>query len=404
MKLLFLSPFLYHSKVGHGGGVACYQLLQMLAPRHEIHLLAFVSKESEEDIAAAQSDLAPLCHSVHTVRMDVSPGAVMRAKLKFLTQLRPIDAELFAVPAMAAKLRELVASLRPDVVFVQFPQMAQYAADCAPAATVMDVQDAFSVSGYRKYRSQAAPLKKLGMFFNWWSWLGFETRYYPQFDAVAAVTEQDRIGLEIFSPGLGADVIRSAITLDSLPTPAKQTDVIGFIGSFAHYPNVEGVRYLIEQVFPRIQARRPGVRLQIAGGNPPQVLLNLRTEHIEFLGFVPDANAFMRSVTVMTVPLLSGGGVKIKTLHAMACACPIVSTSIGVEEIGALHDTHALIADTSEQFAAEVLRCLDDAEMAARLGEQAQRLVAAQFSWDAKLAAAERVLQRAVQTAGARLR
>lgn len=395
MKILVLSPFLYHSKVGHGGGVACIEQLRMLAPHHEIHFLSFVTNESEEELRVARAELEGLCRAVHTVKLDISKGAVLRAKLNFLLRLAPIDASLFVSLEMQRQLQALIASERPDVVFAQFPQMAQYVAFCGDTATAMDVQDAFSISGFRKFRSQTSLPKKLSMFFNWISWLLYEARYYPAFDAVAAVTDQDRIGLEIFSPGLGADVIKAAISLEEAAPADVVANTIGFIGSFSHYPNVEGVRYFIQQVLPAIVARRPGARLLVAGGNPPRQLLDLAGKHVEFLGFVPDANAFMRSNAVMVVPLLSGGGVKIKTLHAMACACPMVTSSIGAEEIGVVDGEHALIADTAAEFASRVLSLLEDPVRATRLGTNARSWVSQHFSWGAKAAAAERVLQHA---------
>jgi glycosyltransferase involved in cell wall biosynthesis len=403
VKLLVLSPFLYHSKVGHGGGVACIEQLQMLAQHHEIHFLAFVTRESEDELRLARAELDTLCQSITTVKLDISKMAVLRAKLKFLLRLTPVDAELFVSTAMQRQLQSQLASLRPDVVFVQFPQMAQYVDFCGEAASVIDVQDAFSISGFRKFRSQTAPLKKIGLFFNWISWLLYEMRHYKAFDAVAAVTDQDRVGLEIFSPGLGADVIKAAIAVDAELAPvAPVADTIGFIGSFSHYPNVEGVRYFIEQVLPAILARRPTARFLVAGGNAPAHLLALASAHVEFLGFVPDSNEFMRANAVVVVPLLSGGGVKIKTLHAMACACPMVSSSIGVEETGVVDGEHALVADTPQLFAAQVLALLDDPQRARQLGQGARTLAGERFSWKAKAASMERVLNHAVQKRAAR--
>lgn len=375
--------------------MACIEQLRMLAPNHELHFLGFVTTESQDEVRVARTELESLCKAVHTVQLDLSKTAVLRAKLKFLTRLVPVDAELFASEEMQRQLQAQIASVRPDVVFAQFPQMAQYVTFCGSTATAMDVQDAFSVSGFRKFRSQTALTKKLGMFFNWISWLLYECRYYPMFDAVAAVTDQDRIGLEIFSPGLGADVIKASVSIDEIKEFEILPDSIGFIGSFSHYPNVEGIKHFIEKIFPLIRVRKPNARLRVAGGNPPQQLLDLAGPGIEFLGFVPDANAFMRSNAVMVVPLLSGGGVKIKTLHAMACACPIVTSSIGAEEIGVIDGTHALIADSATKFASQVLILLGDRPLAQRVAVAAKALVIQHFSWDAKLNSVERVLQRA---------
>ena len=371
------------------------QQLLMLARRHEIHFLSFVSNESEQDLRLAHEELGGVCASVHTVPMALGKLDVLRAKLRFVTGLTPVDADLFDSPAMARQLSALLASIQPDLVMPQFPQMAQYLPQCGDAATAFDVQDAFSVSGYRKFRAQRGVAGRLKMFFNWLSWLSYEARYYPRADVVFTLTDQDRVALEVFSPGLGAEVVPAAVALEPLAQVAVAADTIGFIGSFSHTPNVEGIRYFIDDVLPLIVARRPAARLIVAGGNPPQQLLALSGAHVEFVGFVPDANVFMRSTAVVVVPLLSGGGIKIKTLHAMACACPLVSTSIGVEEIGVVDDVHGLVANTPQRFADQVLALLDDPQRGARLGAAARELIIGRFSEDAKAAALERIVELA---------
>lgn len=368
------------------------ELLRLLAQRHELHFLGFSYLESESELSVAFDELGQVCQSVNSVQLRVTKSSVWRAKFKFLTRFVPVDAVLFESDEMSRSLRDSIARVRPDVVLIQFPQMAQYVSVCTDVATVMDVQDAFSVSGFRKFRSQTTPLKKIAMLANWVSWLFYESRYYPIFDVVAAITEQDRIGLEIYTPGIGADVIKAAVSIPETSSVPREPGTIGFIGSFAHYPNVEGLRYFIKQVLPQVLAQRPNTRLRVAGGNPPQELLELAGVNVEFLGFVPDANVFMQSQAIVVVPLLSGGGIKIKTLHAMACACPLVTTSIGAEEIGLVNGEHAIVGDTSAQFADGVLALLNQPTSAAQLGEKARALVAQSFSQDAKAITAEKLL------------
>lgn len=395
MKIIVLSPFPYFAKVSHGGGMMSWEQLQMMAPEHELHFLGFVTRESEAEQALARADLGGLCASVQMLPLDLSRNAVWRAKLACVLRFQPIDAVLFQSTAMRAALAALQARVQPDLVLLQFPQMAQYVGDCGNAATALDIQDLFSVSAFRKFRAQTAPLKKIHMFFNWLSWLFYEMRYYPAFDALATITEQDRVGLGIFSPGLKVQVIGPSITLDDTVAPPAQADTIGFIGSFSHSPNVDAVSYFIAQIWPLVRRARPDARFLVAGANAPPELLGLAGDGVEFVGFVDDANVFMRSVAAIAVPLLSGGGIKIKTLHAMACARPIVSTSIGAEETGIVDGEHAFIADRPELFARQLLALLNDPQAAAQLGARARTLVQRQFSWDAKVASIGRLLEQA---------
>jgi glycosyltransferase involved in cell wall biosynthesis len=149
------------------------------------------------------------------------------------------------------------------------------------------------------------------------------------------------------------------------------------------------------QVFPLVQKQVPGVVFEVAGkGVPPQLLAGANRS-IRFLGVVPDAFEFVRTSAVVVVPLLSGGGIKIKTLEAMASGCPIVTTSIGAEETGAQHGQHMMIADNAEAFAAHVITLLRDKVLCAALGAEARALVAAKFSWPAKWRSLNDLLEHA---------
>ena len=123
---------------------------------------------------------------------------------------------------------------------------------------------------------------------------------------------------------------------------------------------------------------------EVAGKGIPAQLLARANDSIRFLGVVPDAFEFVRCRSVVVVPLLSGGGIKIKTLEAMACGCPVVTTSIGAEETGAMHGQHLMIADNAEAFAAHVITLLQDKALSLTLGTHARSLVEAKFSWAAK--------------------
>ena len=83
------------------------------------------------------------------------------------------------------------------------------------------------------------------------------------------------------------------------------------------------------------------------------------------------------------MPLLTGGGTRLKVLEALAVGTPVVSTRKGVEGIDITDGVHALVVDTPEAFAAAVLRVLDEPALAARLSDAGRRLIASSYTWDA---------------------
>jgi polysaccharide biosynthesis protein PslH len=383
LKLIVISPFVYYPGVPHGGGALCWGQLEGLARAHEIHFVAF-AQEGSAELAAALPHLSRLCASVTTVHQPLDKLTILRAKLALVFKRIPVGVSICQSVAMQQHIAQAVARVAPDAVLVQFPQMAQYVAACGSVHSVMDVQDAYSVSTFRQYKAQPTGIKKALAFLNWLGWVQHESRWYPQFSKVAAITEQDRLGLEVFTPGLNAVTSPAAVPLPQQVWAPTIEAKIAFIGSFSHPPNQAALAYFLGQVFPLVQKQMPGVVFEVAGKGVPPQLLAQANGSIRFLGVVPDAFEFVRTSAVVVVPLLSGGGIKIKTLEAMACGCPIVTTSIGAEETGARHGQHLMIADTAEAFAAHVIALLKDKALSAALGSQARALAEAKFSWPAK--------------------
>jgi glycosyltransferase involved in cell wall biosynthesis len=84
------------------------------------------------------------------------------------------------------------------------------------------------------------------------------------------------------------------------------------------------------------------------------------------------------------VPILSGGGVRVKILEAMAMGVPVISTTIGCEGLDVRDGEHLLVADSPEAFAHACAKVLQDKELALRLATNARKLILERY--DAKVA------------------
>jgi GT2 family glycosyltransferase len=127
-------------------------------------------------------------------------------------------------------------------------------------------------------------------------------------------------------------------------------------------PNVDGLRWFADVVFPLVQARLPWARLRVTGGPPPEPLRRLTGFGVSFEGHVPDLGAFYEAARCVIVPLRFGSGVKIKTIEALQFAVPIVATSTGAQGID-LHETGAIaIHDDPQGFSDAVIALLLDGQ------------------------------------------
>jgi GT2 family glycosyltransferase/ubiquinone/menaquinone biosynthesis C-methylase UbiE/glycosyltransferase involved in cell wall biosynthesis/peptidoglycan hydrolase CwlO-like protein len=114
--------------------------------------------------------------------------------------------------------------------------------------------------------------------------------------------------------------------------PQERANLL-FVGGFSHPPNIDGVLWFVREVWPDVRRGLPGVIFNIAGSNPPPELRALATDDVKVLGFVSDGRLgeLYRTSRLAVIPLRYGGGVKGKTVEAMAHGVPVVCTEYGVE-------------------------------------------------------------------------
>jgi glycosyltransferase involved in cell wall biosynthesis len=133
------------------------------------------------------------------------------------------------------------------------------------------------------------------------------------------------------------------------------------------------------------------VTLTIAGGDPtPEVTRLAADPGVRITGFVDRLEPYYGRATVFVAPLRIAGGIAGKTLDALAAGCPVVTTTIGGEGLGATGGVHLLIADGPEAFAAAVVRLLRDAPLRSRLGDAARRFAEERYGPAVSAAALER--------------
>jgi glycosyltransferase involved in cell wall biosynthesis len=104
---------------------------------------------------------------------------------------------------------------------------------------------------------------------------------------------------------------------------------------------------------------------------------------VEVIGEVPDLRAWLATSRAYACPMVSGTGIKNKLLEAMACGLPCVATPLALQGMDAEPSRDLLVAADVEDFAAHLVRVLEDDELAGRLGRAAREYVCSHHSWEA---------------------
>ena len=202
----------------------------------------------------------------------------------------------------------------------------------------------------------------------------YEVESLKYYDILVAITQRDLKKMQ-------DQGFKNAATVVPIGLPVKQykpdyscyqQDLsLSFIGSLDWMPNQEGLKWFLNEAWEKIHRSFPSLKLHIAGRNTPNWLFQLKQPNIIVHGEVPDAAEFINEHSVMIVPLLSGSGMRAKILEAMALGKVVISTSIGLEGIGAKNQKEVLVANTPEEFLASLSYCIDKGKSLKQMGENA---------------------------------
>ncbi|MGV2336626.1 MAG UNVERIFIED_CONTAM: glycosyltransferase family 4 protein [Planctomycetaceae bacterium] len=159
--------------------------------------------------------------------------------------------------------------------------------------------------------------------------------------------------------------------------------VLLFTGGFGYDPNSDAVRHFVTKILPIVRCSVPDCKFVFAGREARRLeeTLALTDPLVTAIDSPEDMRPVFESATVFVVPLLSGGGTRLKILEAMAMQLPIVSTAIGAEGIDCSPGEHLLIADSDREFARVVVELLQDETRRRTMGHAARTWVCANMDW-----------------------
>ena len=214
----------------------------------------------------------------------------------------------------------------------------------------------------------------------------YEMEVLDRVDGVAAISPADAEHFVGHGSSTPIVPIPFGVDLKEYPVPEEKavaTPVFFHLGSMDWQPNEEGIRWLLNSVWPRVMKKRPQARLDLAGNKMPKDLIDLDIPGVTIKGRVRDAVVYMQKRQVMLVPLFSAGGMRVKIIEGMAMGRTIISTPIGAEGINYTDGKDLLLARTATEFVERIVGLIDRPESARAIGLAAHALVRDQYAEEA---------------------
>jgi glycosyltransferase involved in cell wall biosynthesis len=139
--------------------------------------------------------------------------------------------------------------------------------------------------------------------------------------------------------------------------------VILLIGHLGYEPNIAAVGYLADTLMPAIRVTLPSARLVVAGRSPGEPVTALAARHgFELIPNPADLRSIYAKAHLSIVPLLAGGGTRLKILEALAYGVPVIATTLAAEGLDLDHGSEIVVADTPPAIARKVQELCADPE------------------------------------------
>lgn len=378
MKILMITPYLPFP-LSSGGQIRTFNLLKNLSKKHQITLFSFIRKPEEEQHIER---LKEFCVDVK-VFMKRPPWSVKSLFLSAVT-LYPLVVCMYLKRQVQQEIKKAIEREHFDLIHAEtFYVMPNIPQNDIP---IILAEQTIEYLVYQHYTETVhlLPLKWIMNYdvrkiFHW------EKTYWARAAMVVAMSEADKQTMQQVIPGLSVNLVPNGVDTEFFKIRSRKTKNDGktvlFVGNFKWLQNREAVSILVEEIWPVIKKRLPQAKLWIVGRYPPKTIEDLATDDIRISSDIEDIRQAYSNSDVLLAPIYGPGGTRYKILESMATGLPVVTTSTGIEGLGAENDTDAVICSGKKELAEATIRVLTKTSLHNKLGENGRRLVEKKFNW-----------------------
>lgn len=363
-----------------GGCIAIHNITEGLVGRgHDVKVVAIETPKHPVTLAAFPADYLRITR-FESVFVDTTPhiGDALRAFLGH----RSYQVARFYSKSMVSKLIQILKHETFDIVHLESIYVAPYIRVIrahSNAKIVIRLHNIEHKIWERLTENTANPFKKLLYRTNARQLQQYEAKILRRVDGYMPISVPDYQYFHSILPLIpcrtipfGIDMEHYPVTEDYIPSDRPK---LFHIGSMNWSPNVEGIEWFLEDVWPLVLSRHPNLTFTLAGHDIPAKLRSRRDRNLFIAGKVADANHFIAKHDIMLVPLLSGSGIRVKIVEGMALGKVVITTSVGAEGLSVENGKHLFIADTPEEFITAIDKCIVTPDLCTIIGENARNFI-----------------------------
>lgn len=378
MKILFISavfPYPLYS----GGQVRIFNLLKTLGAKHQISLFAFTRKEEEQGYAS----MLPFCKKV----VSVYRGRAWRVRyiVRAIAGKYPWVFATYDNAPMRDAIAEELQKERYDIIHIE----PGYVWPALPSTTVPIVVGEHNIEHhvYEGYVQQfPIPFLRPFLSSDVTKLKTWEKKVWQQAAAIATVSDDDQREIavqvgekKVHTVSNGVDVEEFEFRPKSIKTSAP---VVLFVGNFLWMQNRDALRYLLTDIWSKVQEIYPQAKLRVVGKNLSQAakkqVLRAGGEMLEHVEHIQEE---FHAADVLLAPIRVGGGTKFKILEAMASGIPVITTTIGAAGLAVENGKELMVANTPDATVDALIKVLSSTDHTLRMVKRARACIEKQYSW-----------------------
>jgi sugar transferase (PEP-CTERM/EpsH1 system associated) len=367
-------------------------MVEHLAQRHSVVVasLAHTAEELEQGKALEK-------HCDRLIAEIVPDRVRWLNAFKALPTSVPSSVAYFWSPRLQRRINEAIQATNFDVVIVHCAFVANYVETRQRARRILDFCDLDSAK-WREYGHHRRFPLSLGYAVEARKLRKYETRMAMNFDHCTVATQGEQEEFQNLGTGVPCTVVPNGVdtthfTSDQFRRAAEP--VIVFLGRMDYYPNIDGVCYFAQEIFPLVRQHIPAAQFVIVGSQPSRRVLDLkRIPGISVTGHVSDVRTYLKNAAVSIAPLRIARGTQNKVLESMAMGIPVVATPQVAKGIQAIPERHLLIAEHPHKFAEKLVEVLTNERLHRELATAASRNLNQTHTWPRSMDIIDELLVR----------
>ncbi|MDP2176403.1 MAG: glycosyltransferase family 4 protein [Bacteroidota bacterium] len=375
MKTLIIGsriPYPLHD----GGAIATYNMLKGLSEAGvEVHYYSINTKKHFVDDATIKKQFAFL-RNIKTFYIDTD--IKLMPALRSLISGKSYNLERFYDLNFENDLIKYIQSHQFDLIHFEGLYVAYYAFKIVENSNAPIVLRQHNIE-YKIWETLAANTKAIHkkILFGYFAKQikRFETNFLNLFDGIVTIAKTDEKIIKEHQYINLLTTIPAGIENNFVQQESRvNSKYVYHIGSMEWMPNQQAMLWFAENVWKLVIQKVPDAQFYMAGKNMAEKFKLLQTDNFHVIGEVKDLKEFIADKSILVVPLMSGSGIRIKTIEGLFAKKAIVSTSIGAKGIDVIDRQDCMIADDPETFANAVIEMIQNPSLRQEIAENGYQL------------------------------